>query len=162
MNRIKTFLAISVSFVSFAVAQSPGEGWSAFEKRIDQTSSEINLQMLQNLPAGNGFYVDLPADVKMIPSSVSLSGTEFWLKKSNELPTNPAVVHWEVDSGRIVFLFAKDVLSTGDNLSIIFQSHSIEKSAARALSVRSLLGNNSDNFQAGEIQNTVQLVQTQK
>ena len=110
MSRIKTFFAISITFISFSTAQSPGEGLSAIETRIDQHLSKIDLQMPINLPIDNGFYIELPGVVKMIPSSINLSGTEFWLKKSNEIPTSLKVVHWESNDGVILFLFAAGVL----------------------------------------------------
>ena len=79
--------------------------------------SEVNnTNYEKNIPIDNGFYIDLPSGVKMVPSSINLSGTEFWLKKSNEIPTNLKVVHWDYDDDRIVFLFAGGVLETGANL----------------------------------------------
>ena len=163
MSRIKTFFAISITFISFSTAQSPGEGLSAIETRTDQHLSKIDLQMPINLPIDNGFYLELPGVVKMVPSSINLSGTEFWLKKSNEIPTNSKVAHWDFNDGKILFLFAAGVLNHGLNLNIIFQSHSINtQSESGTLTVRSLQGSASQNFQAGDVQSRVQLVQTEK
>jgi len=112
--------------------------------------SGINWETTMTLDAQNGmengFLVEIPAGIKMVPLSVEINQNEMLLQNIMATPSKESVISWDISEEGLVFFFQNGQLSPGDKIVIRTMTTQIRKRVDEnpTINIRTVRINNQD------------------
>ena len=101
---------------------------------VDQqpvAESEINWETTLTLSVQNnmenGFLIEIPAEIKMVPLSARINQNDMLLQNTQEAPSSESVVCWDLSPEGINLFFQDGQLNTGDQIVVKTMTTQIKK-----------------------------------
>ncbi len=79
---------------------------------------DLNFSLNVNFPAGNGFSLQVPKGVMLIPVSLGINETEVWLQKANIISDHDSTVVWRSIADGLIFLYKDQLIKQGDRIQL--------------------------------------------
>ena len=95
------------------------------------TESNVNYEttLTVNAISGmeNGFLIEIPAGMKMVPMNVIINQNELFLQNLNEIPSKETIVCWTLVPEGITLFFRDGQFSSGDQIVIKTMTTQLKK-----------------------------------
>lgn len=156
------YIFISLILITgFTFAQTPEVQIQVSEEITGQNTNQVLMDINIMQPLQVGFSIDLPDGIMASVSDVKIASEPIWIKKESGIPQGSNTMHWTEQDGKIILLFAPNILAGGSNIQLSMQVfRQSSDSDSRELSIKQIEVVSEGTYRTGSEIGRVQVFQS--
>lgn len=112
------FIILSLLWATLSLAQTADIRTTLNQISDSGKDWELNFSLNLNFSPAEGFVLQLPEKILLVPVSIQVNNKNMWLQKKTAIPDRDSVVTWEFTSQGLSLFFRNGSLKNGDALGI--------------------------------------------